>query len=661
MALGSLRLAPVLSVAALATGPALAAVDLTDYLRPPAISAPVVSPDGRFVAVGVAANGRVNLGVIDLAERKPVPLTSFTEYDVVTYSWVGNDRLVFSVGQYNSPAVGSDGGGLFMVSRDGRENRVLSPTVQGARANVYRGMSHVSSVPGSDREIIASARERSIDTLDLYRVDVTNGRKQLLTESTPGRVIEWILDRELRPRVAISLAEKEPVRIVHYRSPGDGPWRELWRSDMARGPMSVPLGFMPDGKRLLVASNEGRDTMGLFTHDPEANKRLEALAAHPQFDMGADQIGNSQPGLMVDPVSQEIAGLRVAAEKPETVWVEPRLAALQKAIDTALPGRVNSFAPPREGQRVLITSHSDREPARWYLLDRATMRLEEVGRSRPWLGPDKLVEMKPFTFRTRDGLDIPGYVFLPRDHKPGTKLPTVVHIHGGPWVRADTWGYGSFGSREGQILAAHGYAVVVPNFRITPGLGSKIFYSGRREFGRRMQEDIEDATDWAVNEGFADPARICLSGASYGGYATLMGLAKTPDKYRCGVAGLAVTDLELIMTSGSGDIPYNPVGLALWKSMAGDPATDRELLRAASPALLAERIKAPVLMYSGGADIRVPIEQPRKMRSALEAQGRPPVWIEEPAEGHGFGVLSANVSLYERMLSFLDQHLRRTP
>ena len=642
---------------------ALAKVDLEAYLRPPSFSAPVLSPNGQFVAVGVPVNGRVNLGVIDLASRKSVPLTSFSDYDVVSYRWVGNQRLVFSLGQRDAPnsPFNSDGGGLFVVSRDGSETRVISTTLRRFGGFIYRGMDYVRAVPGSDTEIIASARDRSIDNVDLYRVNVTTGRKELLTLSTPGRVGNWILDSKMVPRVAVSIAERDPVWIVHYRTGADAPWKELWRFNMALGPMSLPLGFMPDGKSLLVASNEGRETVGLFTHDPEANRRIEQLAAHPQFDMGANQSGERLPGLLLDPKTQDIVGFRVLAERAQTVWIDPRFQALQKSIDAAFPGLQNDFAPAPDGGRVLITSYSDRTPARWYLLDREKMAVEELGSSRPWLGPDQLVEMKPFFYKTRDGLDILGYVFLPRDRAPGERLPTVVHIHGGPWVRADTWGFGTFGSREGQILAAHGYAVVVPNFRATPGLGSKVFYTGRREFGKRMQEDIEDATDWAIKEGFADPARICLSGASYGGYASLMGIAKTPDKYRCAISGLAVTDLELLMTSGAGDIPYSPVGLALWKALAGDPATDREALRAASPAYLADRMKAPVLMYSGGVDIRVPLEQPLKMRRALEAAGKPVVWIEEPDEGHGFGVTSKNVALYERILKFLDQHIGRKP
>ena len=638
-----------------------AALSIEDVWRPPAIASPVMSPDGKFLAVAVPVNGRLNLGVIDLEKRTSTALTNFREFDVIEYHWVGNERLVFSLGARNAPTgpERQDGGGLFAVSRDGKEQRVLSPTVRDTVRSgglVYRGLVYQRRVPGSSTDIIAAALERSLDTVDLYRVNVVTGRRDLMTRQNPGRVQQWLLDGKGVPRVAVSSEEKSTGFIVRHRDTEDGPWRELWRWDVLQGPATVPLAFRADGKSLIVASNRDRDTMAIYPFDLATNTLGEVIAQHPRLDLGADTLGDNLGTLVIDSNTRELLGLRVQAEREEIVWIDPEAQRLQRSLDAAIPGRLNRFVPGT-GDRILVTAYSDRHAARWYLLDRRRMALEEVAASRPWLKPENLTEMRPFTLKTRDGLEIPGYYFLPKDHKPGQRLPTVVHIHGGPWVRADSWGFGTFGSIEGQLLASRGYAVVVPNFRGTPGFGARITQGARRQFGKAMQEDIEDATDWAIRQGFADPGRICLSGASYGGYASLMGIAKTPDRYRCAVAGLAVTDLELIMTSGQGDIPTSELGLAFWKAMAGDPVKDRDLLRSVSPAYLADRMTAPVLLYSGGADIRVPIEQPRRMRAALEARGRAPVWIEQPEEGHGFGLLENNVDLYRKMLDFLDRHI----
>jgi dipeptidyl aminopeptidase/acylaminoacyl peptidase len=336
---------------------------------------------------------------------------------------------------------------------------------------------------------------------------------------------------------------------------------------------------------------------------------------------------------------------------------------VQRTIDAALPGMVNQFSGDIDGDRIVVSSYGDRQPVRWYFLHLERMALEPLFESRPWLTVTHLVEMQPFFFRTRDGLDLLGYRFLPADYKAGQRLPTVVHIHGGPHARADHWGYGSYGTIEAQLLASRGYAVVVPNFRITPGFGAKVFDAGMRQMGKAMQEDIEDAADWAVAQGFADADRICLSGASYGGYASLMGVAKTPDKYRCAIAGLAVTDLELLLTSNEGVLPRNRTGgLQFWHRLVGNPdnEVDRAAMRAVSPAFLASKIKVPILMYSGVDDYIVPLEQPKKMRAALVAQGRTMRWIAKDDEAHGFGKLANNVDLYNEVLDFLDQNIGST-
>jgi len=276
--------------------------------------------------------------------------------------------------------------------------------------------------------------------------------------------------------------------------------------------------------------------------------------------------------------------------------------------------------------------------------------------SRPWLKTDALVEQRSFLLKTRDGLEIPGYYFLPKNHKPGERLPTIVHVHGGPFARADFFG-GGFGYNEGQLLASRGYAVIVPNFRITPGLGSRVFYAGFGTYGRQMVEDHEDAAKWGVAEGFADPQRICISGASYGGYATLMSLARFPETFKCGISGLMVSDMPLILTSPAGDIPSNEVGLNLWFATIGVKGP-RDIAADISPVNLADKIKQPLLIYAGEDDIRTPLEQTTRMIRALERAGnKPKAVIIKPQEGHGFGKTENNVELYEAVFKFLEESI----
>ena len=273
-----------------------------------------------------------------------------------------------------------------------------------------------------------------------------------------------------------------------------------------------------------------------------------------------------------------------------------------------------------------------------------------------WLD-GKLVEQRPFRYKTRDGLEITGYYFLPKGYKPGDKLPTIVHIHGGPSVRADRFGSG-FGYIEGQLFASRGYAVVVPNFRITPGIGSKVYTAGFGTIGRQMSEDHEDALKWAIEQGFADPKRACISGASYGGYASLQAMVKTPDLFKCAVAGLAVADLVYQNTSLDTDYVSSPAAVDFWKAIIGVQDLKSQLVRDISPVNNATKVKGAVFLYAGQDDIRVPIDQIIRMDKALKAAGNPAkAFVIKEKEGHGFGRLENNIDLYTQVLKFLDEQI----
>jgi len=651
------------AVPALAQAPAPgAALSAEDVWKPPQLAGITLSRDGKFMAATAPVRGRMNLVVIELETRKAVALTGYEEFDVQGVTWVGNNRLLYSLGQNNSPTGPSqiDGGGLFMVSRDGKEARRLSMTVRETRRNnqnVYRGYSYFRTIPGTDEEIIATGNLVSADSTDLYRLNIVTGRATLLTTGRPSEYAsEWILDSKLVPRVLTAGVKDKVTQVVFYRKDDKSPWTELARFDANKGPAFVPLAFESNDQTLLVATNAGRETMAVYRYDPEAKKLGELVAQHPRYDLGADGLGNRVTGVVRDPETDKLLGYSVNAAKPETVWLDPSYVAKQAALDRHFPGKTNDFRRTPDGKRWLVTSYSDTSPMRWYLYDEEKKTIEEIGAAKPWLD-GKLVEQRPFLFKTRDGLEIPGYYYLPKGHKPGTKLPTIVHIHGGPFVRADTWARG-FGYNEGQLFASRGYAVIVPNFRITPGLGSKILYSGFGSYGRQMSDDHEDALKWGIAEGFVDPARVCMSGASYGGYAALQAIVRNADMWKCAVAGLAVTDLKYQLTTVEGDTAYNEGAVNLWKSILGTEDLSSPLVREISPVFHAAKIKRPVFLYAGQDDIRVPIAQIRDMADKLDSAGNPPkAFVVKPDEGHGFGRLENNVDTWNRILEFLKANL----
>lgn len=652
---------------------ATAPLPVKDYARRPEFGFPVLSPDGKHLAVLVPIKEHLNLAVIDLATMKSTLLTSVDFFDVENVIWVGNERLVFTLGQRNSPTGDYfQGGGLFVVQRDGSDARTLVPTLREMvgqlrlRDDAFPDV--LATFPGNDKEILVTERRRSDDARDVYRLDVTTGRRTLVTEERPRYAQSYILDRERVPRVAVAGKRDSSEVTVWFRKTERDEWIELLKWDaLALGSQAnriIPLGFDDDNTALLVASSEGRDTMAIRRFDPATKTLGETLIAHARYDLGATSRLSVQGGGLIRSRDRRLLGFTVDAERPRTVWADDTMATLQAVVDKALPQRVNWLSPSDDAKRAVVTSFSDRQPPEFLLYDAATKKIEPLVSAMPWLRPEHLAEVRPFLLKTRDGLEIPSYHVLPNGYQPGQKLPTVVHIHGGPAVRADrgmpSW-FGGYGMAEAQMLASRGYAVVLPNFRITPGFGAKIFNAGKGSIGRKMSEDHEDAAKWAVEQGFADPARICITGASYGGYATLRALAKTPDLFKCGIAGLVVSDLERQLTSPYGDTRDSEVAQRFWREFVIDVKADPNAARAMSPVHQAASIKAPLFIYAGGSDVRTPIEQTNMMVDALKKAGKEPELLVHGREAHGFGSLDNRTATWERMLAFLSKHIGTGP
>jgi dipeptidyl aminopeptidase/acylaminoacyl peptidase len=658
----NLKFFVVVALAFLSAWARAQAPTLDEMLRLPRLANTVLSESGRYLAAVMPVRGRMNLVSIDLESMKPTVLTSYEAFDVQNVVWVGDDRILYTLGQLGAPTGPGEffGGGLFAVRRDGSEQKRLSPTIAEAINSgslVYRQMQYQRRVPGSTTEVIVAGNLTAAESTDLYRLNLDTGKTQIITQGRPTeRTVSWLLDSKLVPRVVTALSYDFNTYTVYYRAGPDAPWEKLTTYNQFDGNILVPLAIEADDKTLQVANNTGRDTMAVFRYDTVTKKLGELIAGHPRFDMGADQSGQRVPGVVTNR-DGKLLGYSVEADRPEVVWIDEERAKLQKTIDTALPSTINTVTRAGTSSKYLVTSYSDIAMARWYLFDEEKRKLEEIGAARPWLD-GKLPQQRTIRFKTRDGLEIPGYLFLPTDYKPGTKLPTVVHIHGGPFARADGFASG-FGVREGRLFATRGYAVVVPNFRVTPGLGQKIFSAGLGEIGRKMSEDHEDALKWAIDEGYTDPKRACISGASYGGYAALQAMVKTPDLFKCAVAGLAVTDLEYQNTSLDTDyVRYGRDDNRLWKAVMGVKSFSEPIVRAISPVNNAAKIKGAVFLYAGEDDSRVPIPQINRMERALRAAGNPAkAYVVKEREGHGFGKLENNIDLYTQVLKFLDEQI----
>lgn len=617
------------------------AVDPAPYFSAADYSAPKLSPSGRYVGALIPAQGRRRLAVIDLDARTSSVAAAIDGEDVVSFDWVNDNRLVFTVGDMQAPSGEWQGSGLFAVNRDGTLFRRLTPTAKAQRdrgQRVYRYVRlHATLDDGSD-DVLVAANEPNANLPSLYRMDTTTGRKRLVTFDAPGAVVRWVTDANGAVRAAVT-DEKSLLSRVWWRPAADAKWVELGAFRLG-APRFEPIGFDGDGT-LVVWSNLGRDTAAIYRYDTVARAPGELLAAHPEADL--------MGGLVFDRARGRIAGVDYDGPLPGAMWLDPEWAALQRAIDEALPAHRNVFV--RRGARALVYSYSDVDPGVYYVYDIAGRGLEPLGVARRAIDPAAMPARKPVRYTARDGLAIPGYLTLPKGRE-AKSLPLVVLVHGGPYMRGARWRW----SAEPAYLAALGYAVLEPEFRGSTGWGAKLQGAGWKAWGTTMQDDLVDGVDWLAREGIVDPKRACLMGASYGGYAVLMGLARDPERWRCGIDMVGVTDIGLLFDLAWADYAYSDWIRYAAREMIGDPERDAARFAAASPLANAAKIKAPVLMAYGAQDLRVPLVHGEKMRDALLRAGTPVEWVAYPEEGHGFALTANRMDYYRRVARFLGAH-----
>jgi dipeptidyl aminopeptidase/acylaminoacyl peptidase len=616
------------------------AIPLEDFFRDFTFDEIKVSPDGSKVAALSKWKDHLNLYVIDLKTKRPTQLTGLTTMDVTNVHWIGNGRLIFT-----GIEDGYLTGGLFAIDADGRNSRALAASVkqQGNRGSyVYRATDFLDYCGTSTDEILVVSNERREFDPDVYRLNVHSGVKRMVARN-PGDVHAWVADGT--GAVRVGFGEKGREQFLVFRNSAVGEWREIKRWDFLDGTIQ-PLAFDRDNRLLYVASSLGRNTTAICLFDPSTGQNTKELFADPTYD--AENVITSRS-------DRSLLGYFYQAEKPVWVWTDEGIRKLQQMIDEALPGTRNYFySRSFDNTWVVIIAASDRDPGTFHLLNTRTLTIEKLVARAAWIKPARMAEMKPIQYQARDGLTIHGYLTLPPGVDPH-KLPLVVNPHGGPWYR-DGWGF----DPEVQFLASRGYAVLRMNFRGSTGYGRKWLEAGYGQWGLAMQDDITDGVHWAVSQGIADPRRIAIYGASYGGYATMAGLAFTPELYRCGINYVGVTDIELLLRT----IPK------AWESVraqlevtTGDVKRGRERLEGTSPLRNAHKIRVPVFFAYGELDDRVDMKHATRLAAVLRQNRIPIKWMTRPDEGHGYRHWDNKIAFYQTMEQFLADNLTplRTP
>ncbi|MFN9504850.1 MAG: alpha/beta hydrolase family protein, partial [Rubrivivax sp.] len=467
---------------------------------------------------------------------------------------------------------------------------------------------------------------------------------QVRDVDTPLHSTEWLFDDQARV-VAATTRDKGEVTLQLRQA--DGRFKVVSRfPELGEGEGSVwPLAYTADGQ-LLVQAPHG-PTMALWTFDSAAGQLpAQPLLTSPGFDLQPEPILTAKG----------LAGVRVKVEADVTQWFDPAFKALQEAVDKRLPDTNNRLSVPHHGDSpwVLVQAQSDQKSPSAFVYNRSTQRLVRLGETRPGLDATRLGRMQFERIPARDGLPIPTYLTLPPGRtKSSPPPPMVVMVHGGPWTRGQDWSF----DPEVQFLASRGYAVLQPEFRGSTGFGWKHFHAGWKQWGRAMQDDITDTVRWAIQQGHADPQRICIAGASYGGYAALMGLVREPALFRCAINWVGVTDPTLLLEVRWSDLTreFTTYGA---RRLIGDPQNDAELFKQISPLQQAERIGAPVLMAYGAWDERVPIIHGERMRDALARHKTPVEWVVYPEEGHSWRKPETHRNFWTRVERFLAQHLK---
>tara|TARA_B100000949_G_scaffold132726_1_gene116951 strand:+ start:273 stop:2159 length:1887 start_codon:yes stop_codon:yes gene_type:complete len=601
-------------------------IPMEDFFRNPDKSSFQISPDGQHIAYMKPWKTRMNVHVINVKTTDETRLTSSEDRGIYGYGWLGNNRIGY---------VKDDGGDenihFFAVNIDGTNEIDLTPF-----ENVQTRM--IDDLEDDPDHIILGLNKRDPRIHDAFRVNVTDGTMKLIAEN-PGNISGWMTDHDGNLRVAIT-SDGVNTSLL-YRDSESELFKTILTTDFK---VRVdPLFFTFDNKNLYVASNRNRDKSAIYTFDITETQEKELIFENDQVDVS---------GLMYSKKRKVLTGVSYTVAKREIFFFDDWRKDIQNKLERKFPGYevgITSFS--KDEKNAVVVTYSDKSRGTYYSYDVEKNEINELAKISPWLNEDHMAEMKPITYTSRDGLTIPGYLTLPVG-SDGKNLPFVVHPHGGPWAR-DSWGYNS----EVQFLANRGYAIFQMNFRGSTGYGRKFWESSFKQWGKTMQDDITDGVNWLIDQGIADPDRIAIYGASYGGYATLAGLAFTPDLYTCGVDYVGVSSLFTFMESMP---PYWELYRSMMYEMVGHPENDKEMLTSASPLLHVENIKVPLFIAQGANDPRVKKTESDQIVEALKARGIEVPYMVKDNEGHGFYNEENQFDFYREMEKFLEKYLTKS-
>ena len=629
---------PAPGSAAAAATPASVRPPLEAFFSSSQIESPEVSPDGWHVAFLSPVADRMAVVVLDLKTGKVAPIARAFDADITQFFWKGNDRIV-STADPN----GRESRAIMVTDLKTNSWRFLAENLRENRPDAAFA-SLVDTLPFDPIHILVNGRSSEGSShIGLFRINLLTADRDAVFGSDPetgADTDDWQPDCEGSVRYRARFDGNRT--ILETRANDKSLWKPLTDFGGGFGAVYSPInfhGFSADGRTVWLSRSEpdGRDA--LFAYDARTN----AWGA-PIFQSDGE-IGDVRLSYSHDRIESVEYGPDLRSEK----WFDQRLEKVAATLRSTFPAKFDvSITSVCQNEDVFVVSvHSDVHPGAFYLLNmRGRTQLVELGKAYPGLNPDLLQPMQTITYHARDGLPIHGYLTLPPGAE-GKRVPLIVLPHGGPYGPRDYWGFDA----EVQFLASRGYAVLQPNYRGSGGFGEAFLLAGKHEWGRKMQDDLTDAVKWAIDQGIADPKRICIYGASYGGYAALAGAVFTPDLYCCAVNYVGISDLSLTSTwqnEGTEELR------AFFREMVGD---DKAFIQSYSPVNFVSKIKIPTLHAYGENDPRVDIKNWHRLERELKKYHKTYEYVHEDNEGHGFRAEKARINFYRHLEAFLDKYL----
>lgn len=618
------------------------------FAQLPELSQPALSPDGKHMAVIRPYKGRPVAVIYDLEHIEHLP--SVIPYDkgfISAVQWARNNRLLVTITQ-NLRVRGDDvnvWARLIAIDSDGKNPVMLLSKMDDSNYNYNVAIIDDLNSDDPDSIVMPLTRFSAYDGKTyraLFTVNLNSGYSSPLVQGGHDTK-RFFMDGH--GHVVARLDRTESPLAEHLYLYEKEKWVETasFGAESGRTSGIVGLNETGDGFVRIITSENAAPTLALENAPLTDSNKASVIFQDPRYDI--DEV-------LTDPWTDRAIGVSVIADTQQDQYFNPEMKALQRGLEAAFPGlAVHAVTWDATKQMVIAAAEGPQMPRHYFLLDRKTHVAKSITGTYPGLEADQLGSVKPYPYKARDGLAIPAYLTLPPGKAPEA-LPTVIMPHGGPMAR-DAMGF----DWMAQFLANRGYAVLQPNFRGSSGYGQKFEEAGYGQWGLKMQDDITDGVKKLIADGIADPKRICIVGGSYGGYAALAGAAFTPELYACAASWAGVTDLRQFLRTRATDYGQDSWMISSWSHYIGDRSDDADKLDAVSPALHADKIRAPILLMHGTDDSTVRIDQSEDMAAALKKAHKTYTFIPIKGETHYFQTAESRVLYLTELEKFLKANI----